>query len=170
MAATAADEEGEDDVARYVEDFGLIFEEAGGPRMAGRMLAYLMICEPSHRTAGELAAVLGASKASVSTAMRYLVQSGMAERHTRPGDRREFVRVRPGMWSALLRDRLAQAQALRRLAERGLPLVRRSRPLPSEPLEELRDIYLAVEAHYEGIIDDYERLRGGTDVPVPARA
>jgi len=143
---------------RFVEDFGLLFEEAGAPRMAGRMLAYLLICDPPYQTAGQLTTALSASKASISTMGRYLTQLGLAERYSRPGDRRDYLRVGQGSWSMLLRVRLTQAQAMRRLAERGLTLTRRTRPLPSEPLEDLRDLYVAIEAHWQEITHDYERL------------
>ncbi len=159
MATVAVDDEpGEDGRARFLEDFAMVFEEGGGPRTAGRMLAYLLICDPPYQTASQLTTALSASKASISTTRRYLIQLGLAERYSRPGDRRDYIRVGPGAWSALFRSRLAQLQAMRRLAERGLTLTRRTRPLASEPLEDLRDLYLAVEAHWQEIVADYERL------------
>ena len=34
----------------YVEDFGLYFEQFGLARTAGRMLGWLLVCDPPHQT------------------------------------------------------------------------------------------------------------------------
>jgi DNA-binding transcriptional regulator GbsR (MarR family) len=62
---------------------------AGLPPMAGRMWAYLAICEPPECTAAEIAERLRASRSSVSGMARILEQSGLIHRGTKAGDRRE---------------------------------------------------------------------------------
>ena len=46
---------------RFVEDIGLIMEEQGRPRIAGRILGWLLICEPPEQSFADLVAVLGVS-------------------------------------------------------------------------------------------------------------
>ena len=46
------------DQQHFVEEVGLLFEHAGLPRMAGRILGWLLICDPPHQSPGELAEVL----------------------------------------------------------------------------------------------------------------
>ena len=48
-----------EDVAVFLESFGLL-------RMAGRILAWLLICEPPEQSAADLARVLQASKGAIS--------------------------------------------------------------------------------------------------------
>ena len=50
------------------------FEQIGYPRMAGPILGWLLICDPPVQSTGELADVLGASKESLSTMTRLLIQ------------------------------------------------------------------------------------------------
>ncbi len=64
----------------YVEDLAVFFEKSGLPRIAGRILALLLICDPPHRAASELVEELGASKASVSNMLRLLETTGLIER------------------------------------------------------------------------------------------
>ena len=42
-------------IAEFVEQFAMHLEAEGRPRMAGRVLAFLLVCEPPERMAAELA-------------------------------------------------------------------------------------------------------------------
>jgi len=61
---------------RFVEEVGIFFEQSSLPRMAGRILGWLMISNPPHQTTGELTQALLASKGSISTMTR-LLSSGL---------------------------------------------------------------------------------------------
>lgn len=65
----------------------LLYERAGRTRMQGRIMALLMLSDRTAHIAGEIAAELQASKASVSTNNRMFVAPGLTERFTRPPDR-----------------------------------------------------------------------------------
>jgi DNA-binding transcriptional regulator GbsR (MarR family) len=58
---------------RYVEDFGLLLERFGLPRMVGRVLGVLLVSEAPEHSAEDLAGVLQASRGSISSATRTLV-------------------------------------------------------------------------------------------------
>ena len=66
-----------EDQLRYVEDFGLLFEQFGKPRMVGRVLGVLLVSGWEEHSAEELADILRASRGSISSATRTLVQSGL---------------------------------------------------------------------------------------------
>lgn len=106
-------------VAQFVEDMGLALEALGLSRTAGRTLGYLLVCEPATQTAGELAAALAVSKASVSTTMRVLLQIGLVERLAVRGRRSVHYRIGPGAWRAMVSERLARLRELRALGERA---------------------------------------------------
>lgn len=72
---------------RYVEDLAVFFEKSGLPRIAGRILALLLVCDPPHRAASDFVEELGVSKASVSNMLRLLETAGLIERVGVPGER-----------------------------------------------------------------------------------
>lgn len=78
----------------FIERFGLLAEEDGMPRIAGRIFALLMLTEDPV-TLDEIAEELQVSKASASTNTRLLDRIGILERTTKPGDRRTFYQLSP---------------------------------------------------------------------------
>jgi hypothetical protein len=108
----------------YAERWGILFENLGAARMMGKILGWLLVCDPPEQSAGELASGLGASAGSVSTATRSLMQAGMIERVGIPGRRSACFRVRPGMWGDLLERRMSFGRTMGELAEDGLRLMR----------------------------------------------
>lgn len=91
--------------ADIVERMGLLMEQDGLPRIAGRILGLLLI-EPEACSLDEIAGTLGVSKASVSQDARRLERLGLVERVGRPGDRRDFYAIGPDMLSRAIAMRL----------------------------------------------------------------
>lgn len=106
----------------YVEVFARHFEAAGWPRMAGRLLGTLLVAEPREQSGAELASRLQASRASISTMGRLLISAGIAERWTRPGDRREYLRLRDDAWLQVMLAKTRGIGELREIGEQGLGL------------------------------------------------
>ena len=52
---------------QFAEEVGIVFEQTGLPRMAGRILGWLLIAEPPHQSTEQLINALMASKGSIST-------------------------------------------------------------------------------------------------------
>lgn len=149
-----------EDQLRYVEDFGLLFEQFGQPRMVGRVLGVLLVSGVQEHSAEELADLLRASRGSISSATRTLVQTGLVQRVSRPGERRDYFRVRPGAWNELMRERMAQVYALREMAERGLNVldaVDYSEPEARHGLEEMRDFYAYWERELPAVLERWEQ-------------
>lgn len=150
----------EDTRERYVEEFGLLFEGFGVPRMVGRVLGALLLADPPEMSAEELAGALRASRGSISTATRMLVQIGLVERVGKPGERRDYFRNKPGAWHELTRRRLAQITVFREMAERGLSVLEaegRAAPEVRLGLEEMRDFYAYCERELPGIFERWEQ-------------
>jgi len=142
----------------FVEESGLLFELVGLPRMAGRIFGWLLISNPPHQSLGELAENLQASKGSISTMTRLLIQISLIERISLPGQRRDYFRIKPNAWSHLAEQRLAQITAFRQLAERGLKLFEDEDPLRQQ-LEEMRDIHAFWERELPALNDRWEEKR-----------
>lgn len=125
----------------FVEEVGLLFELVGLPRMAGRIFGCLLISEPPQQSSGALAEVLQASKGSISTMTRLLLQIGLIERVSIPGDRRDYFQIKSHAWTQLSQQRLTQITAFRQVAERGLELLHGRSPALQKRLLEMRDIH-----------------------------
>ncbi len=143
----------------FVEDVGLFFEQEGLPRMAGRILGWLLLSDPPHQSTDELAQVLQASKGSISTMTRLLIQADLVERVALPGMRRDHFRLRPGAWSHMIKQELFRACATRQLAERGLELLDSRDAALIDRLKEMRDLYAFLEKEYPALLDKWERER-----------
>lgn len=146
---------------KYVEDFGLFFEHFGLSRMVERVLGVLLV-QPPERSAGELASMLGASRGSISQATRTLVQTGLIQRISRPGERRDYFRVRQGTWMELTRQQLAATTTLREMAERDLKLLDTDAPDARHGLEEMRDFYAFWEEELPAALERWEEEHGGS--------
>lgn len=141
----------------YIEDVALFFEQGGLPRMAGRIVGWLLICDPPEQSSGDLVRVLGASKGSISTATRLLVQYRLIERVSLPGRRRDYFRIRPGAWAELVRVRVAALTDFRRLTERGLGLLAGADPRRRERLQDIHELYLWLERELATLLERWDR-------------
>ena len=145
---------------RFIEEMGIVFEDAGMPRMAGRILGWLLICDPPHQSSGQLATVVEGSKGSISTMTRMLVSLRLVERMTMPGDHRStYYQISPGAWSELLRKRVAEITIWRQAAERGIRLMKGSNRQLRRRLEEMRDIHIFFERELPTLLERWERRR-----------
>jgi DNA-binding MarR family transcriptional regulator len=152
-------EDGSQAKTHFAEDFGLFFEREGMPRMAGRILGWLLVTEAPATSLQELAEALQASKGSISTITRSLIQMGMLERVAVPGHRRDYVRIKPGGFAKLIQDRMAMISTYRHLFEHGLELVEGKAPEARARLSEVRDMYAFFESEMPLLLERFEKKR-----------
>jgi DNA-binding transcriptional regulator GbsR (MarR family) len=148
-----------DELLSFVEDIGLFYERTGLPRMAGRVIGWLLICEPPEQSMQQLGEAVGGSKGSMSTMTRVLIQMGLIERARLPGSRRDQFRIRPGMWTESMRDQLLAVHDVERLLQRGLTLVADRPPASRERLEEARALYAWFGQELPKLLDRWEKTR-----------
>ncbi|MFI6594767.1 GbsR/MarR family transcriptional regulator [Nonomuraea sp. NPDC050536] len=144
--------------AEFVDRMGLLMEGFGGSRTMGRMYGRLMICDPPHQSLTELAAALGVSKASTSTAARQLQEGGVIERFPTP-DRQHRYRLTPGGWTQVLRAQFAVVAHGLQVLEFGLSVVGDDRADARARLEESRDFLTFVERESNDLIRRWEDYR-----------
>jgi DNA-binding transcriptional regulator GbsR (MarR family) len=125
----------------------------GMPPMAGRMWAYLAICEPPERTAAEIAERLQASRGSISTMAKFLEHIGLIRRGTKPGDRREYFSVPPDAARGLMERSIVQLRAAREVLDAGLELVVDRPPESQARLRGLRDVYAFFEREWPALLE-----------------
>ena len=141
----------------FVEDVGLLFEEGGMPRMAGRIVGWLLICNPPYQSPSELAEILGASKASISTMTRLLLQAGLIERIGVPGHRRDYFRLKPDAFYTLMQHNLEEIKNGLQLVERGMALVAGQPPELRQRLKHVREMYAFFDREYPRLHERWER-------------
>lgn len=144
------------DIAQYLEEWGMLFENFGSTRMMGKALGWLLICNPPHQTAKEIAHAIGGSISSVSTATRTLAQAGMIERIGLPGERSAHFRLRPGTWAQLLKIRLGRMIDMRTLVERGFNFTPSPSSSEADRLRELQSYLQFVERELAVLLQRWE--------------
>ena len=146
----------------FVEQMGGDFESNGLPRLAGRLLGWLLVCDPERQSSEDLAAALGASSGGISTNARVLSQFGFIDRLAVAGDRRTYFRLRPNAFAAGERHRLQTMADLQRMADAGLEALRDAAPERSRRLHEMRDLLSYMETALSEALQNY----GQPDGPV----
>lgn len=144
---------------QFIEKVGMFFEQLGLPRMAGRILAWLLICDPPDQSMNDLVKVLQASKSSISTMSRMLIQFGLIERTRLPGQRGDSFRIRPDVWDYAFRVGATQITAMRQLAEAGLALLAEQPAEQRQRLEDMRATYTFFEREYPILLTRWEQNR-----------
>ena len=147
------------ELRKYVEEFALFLENQGLPRPSGRILGWLLVCDPPEQSMPDLVAALGVSKSSVSTATRTLIQAQLVERLSLPGERRDYYRLADDAFSRAMAARMAQIQALRHLAETGLARLADAPTARRERLTDMRDMYIFFETEMEPLLGRWQAYR-----------
>lgn len=149
-------------IERFVEELGMQLElDAGAPRMVGRALGWLLVCDPPEQSAADLAESLQASKGSISAATRVLLRMGLIERVRVRGERFDRFIARPEAWDEFLwRDE--QFSAPRRVLRLGLDALAGEPPGRRARLEEMDALYAWWETRLPKLREEYlqERRRG----------
>jgi DNA-binding MarR family transcriptional regulator len=140
------------DLAFYVEEWGLLFEQSGLPRMAGRVLGWLLVCDPAEQTAAQIREALAASKGSISTMLNLLERFGLCERVSRPGERTTYVRIAPEAFTTMMEDKLKSVSTWRELADRGIALLAKSGAERTRRLKRVREFYEFLEREFPALI------------------
>jgi hypothetical protein len=119
----------------FINQSGRFFARTyGAAPMTGRVMGWLLICDPPEQTAADIAEALGASRSAIGTAIREMEPWRVLDRIRVPGERAERVRVDPdfGMSSVESTDEYAGLAAI---ARRGLAAIAGSPPARRARLE-----------------------------------
>ncbi len=147
-----------DEEKNFVEEVGVAFEQTGIPRMAGRIFGWLLISDPPYQSPAELAEVLQASKGSISTTTRFLIQMGLLERFVIPGVRHDHFRLRMDALQRTVRHGLEdEIKMFRQLAEHGLELMKDEPSVRRQWLEEMHGRYVFLEQEFPSLLERWEK-------------
>lgn len=140
--------------ADFVERFGEYWASTGSQRIAGRIMGWLLVCDPPHQSAGEIVEVTKASKASVSIALRILLERGLIERIGVAGERSAFYRIRSATFTVeFLIETQKKMTEMRQILEGGLSIFAEEPKERRRRLEFALDFYSFVESQLPELID-----------------
>lgn len=157
-----------EDEATFVDAMGQLMSAYGLGPMAGRVWAWLLICDPPEQTAADLAASLQASRGAISGAAAFLSASGLIRRMRRRGDRREYFSIPPGAFNSLLRSGTAYYERLVDITSAGLATMDGREPSARLRLEEVRDATQFIVESFPVALEGYLRERATRLTAAPA--
>lgn len=141
-------------VRQYVEDFGATLAGLGLPPAYGRLMAWLLVCQPASQSVTEMAEATGMSKGSVSTSIRLIESAGLARRVARPGRRGTFYEMPPEALMSVTEDS-ARYRRFREVLERGIDLLGGRDDPRTERLRVTRDFYAFVEKELGQLVERF---------------
>ena len=148
-----------EDHLQFAEEMGILMEKSGHPRIAGKILGLLLVT-PEPKVSGEdLAKRLKASKGSISTMTRFLIQLGLVEKVGVPGDRRDYFKVRPGAFGSILQARMAHVREYRLILQKGMDLAPGKNSEAYSRLSRFHEFYEFFEKEFSAVLTRWERLQ-----------
>lgn len=130
-----------------------MLETVGFPHNIARVYAALTLAEGEGLSTAEIMGALGISKASVSSAMQFLVGVELVERYRVRGSREAHYRMLKGKWGDMLSRKLAGTSSVRAAVDEALEFT--AAPLARERLSEMRDVYAFFEREFEGVMQRF---------------
>jgi DNA-binding MarR family transcriptional regulator len=147
---------------RYAEEAAVVLAGMGMPPAYGKLLGWLLICQPAGQSGTELVEALGLSKGAVSGGLRGLEAGGLVRRVAMPGRRGSFYEVTP---DAITRAAGAEKfTVFRELMDRGLAILGGDDAPGAERLRTTRDFYAFLETELPKLIARFhDQQKGRTD-------
>jgi hypothetical protein len=146
----------------FAEEFGVVGESIGMPRMVARLLGWMLVCDPPQQSSAELGEALGVSRASISIATRLLESSRLLRRVAKPGRRGHFYELDIDQFTGHM-DVASRFAVLRQAMERGIELVGGPASQRADRLREARDFYAFIEAEVPRSIERYRLQRSNRE-------
>ena len=120
------------EILRWVERVADFWSSQSGlPPITGRIVGWLMIADSPEQSASQLAAAIGASRASLTTSTQILTAIGLVHTVRRPGERTVYYRIDDDAWEKMLRRRIANMASFRAITRDGLALLGSNTPRAS---------------------------------------
>jgi DNA-binding MarR family transcriptional regulator len=145
---------------RYAEDAAIVLEGMGLPRAYGKLLAWLMVCDPPQQSSTEMAEALGLSKGSVSMGTRVLENNRLIQRVPGPGRRKVYEMTEDAIMRAVQNDNY---RLFRELMERGLRLLGGEAAPRARRLRRNRDFYAYMERELPLLVERFRAEHGEDD-------
>lgn len=130
---------------KYIEDVGLFYEQYGLPKMAGRILGYLISSESDNNSFDDLKDSLKASKGSISGNINLLLNQNMVEKHMISGDRKSYYKMGLNSLENILESKVKSITQFKVILEKGLQFDSNKDSLKKQNLNEILNYYKFLE-------------------------
>ncbi|MBL1079883.1 hypothetical protein JK358_36350 [Nocardia sp. 2] len=161
MTSAAEPSNPTDEQLAFVEDFALVLERMGLVRMVGRAAGWLLVCDPPQQTFNQIAAALQASKGSISSALKTLTTMRWVDKTTRPGERRDYYAIRPGILPELTRQQSGMYENLTEMTARGLALFDDPHGEEAARVRDMHEFFVWMGKELPALIDRWYAERDG---------
>ena len=146
----------------FIEKFCVCAEQDGFPRIAGRMMGFLLLHEGPY-TLDELAEELQISKTSASTNARLLEQYGVIEHVTRAGDRRDFYQLADNHWERMFEIVQKRMQRFHDVLDDTIASLSTNEEYGRRRLMEAKRFHEFILEHFDTRIQEWRCLRGSSE-------
>lgn len=145
----------------FVERLGLLVEAEGLPRIAGRLLGYVLTHRgPFH--ADDLRRGLKVSHGSVSSNTRLLERIGILERVSFAGDRKSYFQLTADPFARLLDGSLERARRIQDLVTTTRVEIGSTNPQARKNLAAMERFYRMATRLTEDLLDQWRSSSGAT--------
>lgn len=151
-----------DELTRLSEELGVVFADAGLPEIAGRILGWLLVCDPAEQSLEQLRVASKASKASISNMTRLLQHFGFIERVGGGQSRVIFYRLREDPWTPFSEKRLETTRRLVRLGQHAIDTLRWMPSGRRLRIELMARFWSFLLQRNEGFIEEWKEVRRET--------
>ncbi len=141
---------------QFADEVGLLLSQMGLPPAYGRLLGWLLICDPPQQTSTQLGEALGLSKGSVSSGMRMLERADLVQRVPNPGRGHAYEMLPDALVRAT--DPAVKHALMRDVMQKGLSLLGDKDPARAERLRISRDFYGFVAEKIPALMEEFRRL------------
>lgn len=149
-----------DDELTYAEHVGRFYvREHGFPPVTGRLLGFLLVCDPPKQTIGDLADALLASRSAITGAVKMLAEKRIVRRTRDAGERGDHVSIDPagleppGFDGALYRE-------MAELSREGLTLLPNIAAEQRLVLSESAELYEFLAERMPAVLEEWRARRG----------
>ncbi len=143
-------------VLEFIEQMGLAMEADGLPRIAGRMVGYLIVYG-GPISFGELADILQVSRGSISTNARLLSTLGVIERVSFPGDRQNYYRLAKDPGEKIIKAGVARIKRVENIMTTATKTVPDSIQGSAERLQQMAHFYSVVGRQMGTLLQELEQ-------------
>jgi DNA-binding transcriptional regulator GbsR (MarR family) len=154
---------------RFVDRMARILAAEGLPPVAGRLWAWLLVCDPAEQTAADLAEAIGASRGAISGAARMLETAGLIRRRRRRADRREYWSSAPDAMIRVLEVRERQLKPTLIVLDEAISDLADRPPASLARLHDARELYAMFLRVFPALVDTFRVERAArAAVPLPS--
>jgi DNA-binding transcriptional regulator GbsR (MarR family) len=129
----------------YIEEVGLFYEQYGLPKMAGRILGFLIASNTDNNSFEEIQHALKASKGSISGNINLLLNQNMIVKHMVTGERKSYFKIALNSLENILESKAKSVTQFKNVLRDGLSFNPSSEEAKYRSLAEIVDYYEFLE-------------------------